>query len=205
MDWLRLCQSSPVPSSAPHTSLFTAIDRATSRDMQPITNVFLSGSCFSVVYYIYVTYRHIQLQANSRPSIDYRNNFRKHFVSCFSILAPSLHIQILDLSYCALLSNKPFMVNFSYLVTGEKKKKIAILLCLRMPLLSRTCLCWTIEIFLALQFFNLYYLLLTLLLMTLHHPSWISVFNDTLKWYWDASLMLTTNECLPREHAEKHE
>ena len=123
MDWLRLCQSSPVPSSAPHTSLFTAIDRATSRDMQPITNVFLSGSCFSVVYYIYVTYRHIQLQANSRPSIDYRNNFRKHFVSCFSILAPSLHIQILDLSYCALLSNKPFMVNFSYLVTGEKKKR----------------------------------------------------------------------------------
>lgn len=55
MDWLRLCPSSPVPNSAPHTSIFTAIDRATSRDIQPRANVFLSGSCFSVVYSIYVT------------------------------------------------------------------------------------------------------------------------------------------------------
>lgn len=85
VDWLRLCQSSPAPSSAPHTSLFTAIDRATSRDVQPRRNVFLSGSCLSVVYCIYVTYKHICLQANSRPYIDYRNNFIENILSHVSV------------------------------------------------------------------------------------------------------------------------
>lgn len=86
MDWQRLCQSSPAPSSAPHTSLFTAIDRATSRDMQPRTNVFLPGSCLSVVYCIYVTYKHICLQANSRPYIDYRKNFIENICLMFPYL-----------------------------------------------------------------------------------------------------------------------
>lgn len=75
-------------------------------------------------------------------------------------------------------------------ITG-KKKKIAILLCLTMPLLFRTCLCWTTEIFLALQFFNLF------IICCSHYCSWhciihheyrfsMTLSSDTamLHWCW---------------------
>lgn len=137
----------------------------------------------------------------------------KTFVSCFHISAPSLHVQILDLSYCGLLSNMPFMVNFSYPVTGGEKK-IAILLCLTMPLLFRTCLCWTIEIFLALQFFNLFIICYS------HYCSWrciihheyrfsMTLSSDTamLHWCWPQmnvfpkSMQKSTNNNLFCGHA----
>lgn len=122
VDWLRLCQSSPAPSSAPHL-LFTAIDRATSRDVQPeeMFSVRLLFIC-CILYTEQLSQTYMYKLTVDRILIIGIILLKTFFVSCFSISAPSLHVQILGLSYCPLLSNMPFMVNFSYLVTGGGKR-----------------------------------------------------------------------------------